>query len=254
MRLAIITAYFKEDREIIERCIESVRSQTVPVEHILVADGHPRDWIKDLGLRHIELDRSHADFGDTPRMIGFALAVRQGFDAIEFLDADNVIYPHHAAMATALLAETGAHVLVLKRRFLRPDGTPLGYVSPRDEALAHIDTNCYLFAPPSYLTAMKWALIPKELSYMGDHVFRSVLSKAKHPVAVAPEATVGYTSMFESTYRAVGEEPPPGCRDHSEQLNHAVAWWNGLGEAKREEIQTMLGVRINFASGKPDEK
>ena len=142
MRIAIVTAYFNEDRPTLERCIESVRSQTVPVEHILVADGRPQDWVPAAGMRHIALDRSHGDFGDTPRVIGLLLAIREEFDAIQFLDADNLVYPRHAAMATALLRETGAHMLVLKRRVLRPDGSALNLTAAEDEALSTIDTNC----------------------------------------------------------------------------------------------------------------
>jgi hypothetical protein len=245
MRLAIITAYFKEDRAIIERCIRSVRSQSVPVDHLLVADGHPQAWIGTEGVRHVALDRNHGDFGDTPRAVGLVLAIREGFDAIQFLDADNLIYPDHARMAATLLRDTKAHMLVLKRRFLRPDGSELPYTSVNDENLVAIDTNCYLFARPSFATALKWALIPQELSYMGDRVFRSVFSKAGHPVAVAAEPTVGYTSMWENTYRAVGEEPPPGCRDRAPHAERAAAWWSLLDQAKRDEIQAVLGITIS---------
>jgi hypothetical protein len=244
MRIAIVTAYFNEDRRIIERCMASVRAQTVPVEHILVADGHPQDWVRAAGERHITLDRSHGDYGDTPRMVGLVLAMREGFDAVQFLDADNLLYPQHAAMATKLLRGTGAHVLVLKRRMLRPDGSALPFTSAEDEALVQIDTNCYLFTRAAFPTAIKWALIPRELSFMGDRVFRSVVSKVGHPVAVALEPSVGYTCMWASVYRAVGEEPPPGCHDLSAQRAKAAAWWSGLDEARRDEIQVALGVKI----------
>src|SRR5262249_40897980 len=153
MRIAIVTAYHKEDRPTLERCIASVRSQGAPVEHILVADGHPQDWIRDAGVRHVVLDRSHGGFGDPPRMIGLMLAIREEFDAIEYLDADNLLFPRHAAMATALLDESGAHVLVLKRRFLRPDGSALDFTMTDEQALASIDTNCYCFASPAFATA-----------------------------------------------------------------------------------------------------
>src|SRR5262249_34844597 len=127
MRLAVITAYFDEDRATIERCLASVRSQTVPVDHLVVADGRPQGWIADTEARHIVLDRSHSDFGDTPRMIGLMLAIREGYDAIQFLDADNLILPGHAAMATAAMRDTAADMLVLKRLFLRPDGSVIDF-------------------------------------------------------------------------------------------------------------------------------
>ncbi len=246
MRYAVVTAYFREAPAVIERCIDSVRSQTITVEHILVADGHPQGWITGRAVRHIPLDRNHGDFGDTPRLVGLALAIREQFDVIQFLDADNLLYPRHAETAVALLRETGAHLAVMKRRFLRQDGSALGYVSQRDETLVHVDTNCYVFARPSFPTALKWLLIPRELAFMSDRVFRSVFSKVGHPVVVAPEATVGYTSMFPNTYEAVGEEPPPGRRDHQPQFTAAVAWWSGLDERERDEIEATLGVKISI--------
>jgi glycosyltransferase involved in cell wall biosynthesis len=245
MRIAIVTAYFKEDRATVERCLASVRSQTVPVEHILVADGHPQDWVRATGVRHIALDRSHGDFGDTPRMVGLVLAIREGYDAVQFLDADNLLYPRHAALATELLRGTGAHMLVLKRRLLRPDGSALNFTAPEDESLTVIDTNCYLFARSALATAIKWALVPRELAFMGDRVFRSVFSKVGHPVAVMPEPTVGYTCMWEAVYRAAGEEPPPGCHDLTALRENAAVWWSGLDEARRDEIQVALGVKIS---------
>jgi hypothetical protein len=51
--------------------------------------------------------------------------------------------------------------------------------------------------------------------------------------------------MWEHTYTAVGEVPPPGCRDHSLRAEKAVAWWSGLDEARRAEIQSALGVGIS---------
>ncbi|HZM46982.1 MAG TPA: glycosyltransferase family A protein [Burkholderiales bacterium] len=247
MRIAIITAYFDEDRATVERCIESVRAQEFPVEHILVADGRPHDWIPATGVRHVTLDRSHGDFGDTPRMIGLMLAIREGFDAIQFLDADNLVFPQHAAMAVTLMRENAVHMVVLKRAFLRPDGSALNFKSDEDESLSTIDTNCYLFARPAFPTALKWALIPKELSFIGDQVFRSVFSKVGHPIVVAPEPTVGYRCMWERVYRAAGEEPPPGCRDLSEQREKAAQWWTALDDDRRAEIQAALGIKITVS-------
>jgi hypothetical protein len=45
MNVAIITAYQSETREQIERCISSVRDQTLPATHSLIAEGSPQDWI-----------------------------------------------------------------------------------------------------------------------------------------------------------------------------------------------------------------
>ncbi len=93
----IVTAYYKEDRAVLEHCISSVRAQTEPADHLLVADGHPQDWIDDLPVRHIRLDRAHCDYGNTPRVVGAMLGISEGYGGIGFLDADNWIESDHIA-------------------------------------------------------------------------------------------------------------------------------------------------------------
>jgi hypothetical protein len=44
-RYCVVTPYFKEDRAMLKRCMDSVRRQTAKVDHMLVADGFPQDWI-----------------------------------------------------------------------------------------------------------------------------------------------------------------------------------------------------------------
>ena len=57
MRYAIITPYYKEERRLIERCIDSVRNQSLRANQILIADGFPQNWIDTAGVRHFKLDR-----------------------------------------------------------------------------------------------------------------------------------------------------------------------------------------------------
>ena len=42
-RCIVVTPYYTEDRSTLERCIRSVRSQSVATEHLLVADGNAQD-------------------------------------------------------------------------------------------------------------------------------------------------------------------------------------------------------------------
>ena len=89
MKYAIVTPYFKETPSLLKRCIRSVRDQTLNADHIMVADGHPQDWIDNERVRHIRLDRSHNDYGNTPRGIGAILAIAEQYSGIGLLDADN---------------------------------------------------------------------------------------------------------------------------------------------------------------------
>src|SRR5690348_4286605 len=94
-RYAVVTPYYKEERWLLERCMNSVRTQSLPADHFLVADGFPQDWLDHEPVRHIRLDRNHRDFGNTPRGIGALVAIGEGYDGIALLDADNWFESHH---------------------------------------------------------------------------------------------------------------------------------------------------------------
>src|SRR5207248_9274988 len=79
-RYVFITPYYKETRALLEQCIGPVWSQTIRADHILVADGFPQDWIDQTNVRHVRLDRAHADWGNTPRCIGALMAAAEGYD------------------------------------------------------------------------------------------------------------------------------------------------------------------------------
>ena len=94
-RFAIVTPYYREERNVLERCIQSVRSQTLPADHFLVSDGHPQDWLDSANVRHIRLGKSHKDVGNTPRGVGALLAVSERYEGIGLLDADNWYDKNH---------------------------------------------------------------------------------------------------------------------------------------------------------------
>src|SRR5436309_14981422 len=95
MRIAVITPYFKESAEILRKCMASVQSQCVPVDHVLIADGHPQYWVEEQPrVTHIELRKGAADFGDTPRSVGFVVALRSDYELIQFHHPGNVPTPH----------------------------------------------------------------------------------------------------------------------------------------------------------------
>src|SRR6201987_2885430 len=84
-RYIVVTPYFKEDKAMLKRCMSSVRRQAVGVDHMLVADGFPQDWISDEPVRHLILDRPHADYGDVARGVGALTAVAEKYDGIGLL-------------------------------------------------------------------------------------------------------------------------------------------------------------------------
>src|SRR5271169_4320722 len=171
MRIAVVTPYFKESADVLRRCLASVQSQGVPVDHVLVADGHAQYWIEQQPrITHIELRKGATDFGDTPRSVGFVVAMRREYDIIQFLDADNILMPGHFDAVLShfrgLPEAEYPDLVVARRELLRPDGSVLSVMIHEDEALKHIDTSCYIFYRTAFHLGVKWCFIPKELGFM----------------------------------------------------------------------------------------
>ncbi|HTC51133.1 MAG TPA: glycosyltransferase family A protein [Steroidobacteraceae bacterium] len=243
-RPIVITPYYKEDPAVLRRCIDSVRQQTVATEHFLVADGHPQDWLDAEPVRHLKLDRSHGDYGNTPRGIAALLATAEGYPAIMMLDADNWLEPEHVELCQRVAAESpGTDFVVAKRNFCRPDGSIMPIAE--QPTAGFIDTNCFAFFPGSYQALPVWALMPKQMSAVGDRVFSvSLQGRGLSGIAITNKATVNYQCMWESFYRAIGEQPP-------EKLSPTIdatplfEWWRNLGARDREVLWRLTGVSMD---------
>ncbi len=244
-RYCVITPYFKEDTAMLNRCMESVARQTVPVDHILVADGFPQEWISTKPVRHIILDRPHADYGNLARGIGAMMAVAEKYSGIAFLDADNWYDNNHIESCLAALKQNpGTIYAAAQRRFVRPDGSVMAKVRPaevpNDE---HIDTNCYFFFPRSYFLLHHWCTMPRELSESGDHLFYLLLYHRLPKPAVVPHPTVNYLCMMEHIYRQHGEVPPPGAKP-SLDWHDRQAWLNTLSPEDLLLVKLLTGLDL----------
>jgi hypothetical protein len=237
-KFAIVTAYFKEDRPILERCIQSVRRQSLAADHIVVADGFPQDWLDETGVRHIRLDRPHGDYGNTARGVGALLAIAEEYVGIGFLDADNWLEPNHVSecLAAAMTPSGEPYDYVIaQRNFKRPDETTLLV----DDEPGHVDTNCFFFLPGAFYAIPRFAGIPRALSSLGDRIFYQELSAQPLRATVLKKKTVNYLCLWESLYRAAGEAPPPGAKP---DIDHQplIAWLNGLSPAHRNAVARRL--------------
>jgi hypothetical protein len=243
-RVCVVTPYFKEDRAMIERCMDSVRRQTIPTEHILVADGFPQDWLSKMPVRHITLDRPHADFGNLARGMGAMMAIAEKYSAITFLDADNWYDNDHIeSCLTALKTNPRCLFAAAQRRFVRPDGTVMATVTPAElPHHEHIDTNCFFFLPRLYYLLHHWCTMPQELSESGDHLFYLLLAGSYAP-AIVPKQTVNYTCMVEQIYREKGEEPPPGAKPAGHWKDRQ-AWLNGLSAEEFVQVKLLTGLNL----------
>ena len=69
MKVAVITPYYQESKEVLMRCLNSVVKQNYfGIHHFVVADGleNRQDLITRPGMSHLAVPRCN-DFGDTPR-------------------------------------------------------------------------------------------------------------------------------------------------------------------------------------------
>lgn len=250
MRIAVVTPYFKEDRSVLARCMESVRKQAVPVDHILVADGFPQDWVEAYGnVNHVILRKNSADFGDTPRSLGFVVGMKNDYDILQFLDADNVLFPDHMAKAVEACAANRPDLIVARRALLRPDGSTMSVAMQDEDNLMHVDTNCYVFCSSAFHIGLKWSLIPRQFACVGDRIFWGIVRNANLKAVVLRDKTVGYSCMWPEVYKALGETPPAGARDLSRHQEAMKAWWHGLDKSEQDSIQKKLGTLIQVDSG-----
>ena len=138
-----------------------------------------------------------------------------------------------------------------RRQLLRPDGSILEVSVPHDDARTHIDTNCYVFYRTAFSVGLKWSLIPRQISFMGDQAFFAMLTQthAHLKLAYNQTKTVGYTCLWEIYYRMAGEEPPANCKDMKPHIAAAREWWRSLDPHRKDVIERALGLPILFPAG-----
>jgi len=245
-RYAVVTPYFKEDKATLAQCIESVRAQTVPADHILVADGYPQDWVDSAGVRHVKLDRNHNNYGNTPRAVGAFVAV--DYEAICLLDADNYLDPTHVehCLQVALVGRSAHDLVIARRRFVRLDGSTM----PLSDELSstHVDTSCFFFLPRSFYTLPVWGLMPREVAPICDRIFlehiRLQAKLQKLSLAYATQTTVNYRSKWQSMYHAIGERPPPDAQPNISP-DAIERWFDGLSREQLEHYSRRVGFKLH---------
>jgi hypothetical protein len=245
-RPIIVTAYYKEERAMLERCIGSVQNQTCPADHLLIADGYPQAWIDEVSwarpVRHIKLDRSHGDYGNTPRGVGATLAISEGYDGIGFLDADNWLEPSHVADCTETAAlHPDADYLVARWILRRPDESALPL--PDDLFPDHVDTSCFVLLPGSFHELNHFSIMPQEFSIVGDKVFYLALKGAGLVAAKVPDTYGQLSCLWPSLYRMAGEEPPPEAKPDIDAF-HLDGWLRQQTPRALEIIYRRCGVQF----------
>jgi hypothetical protein len=246
MKIAVVSAYFKEGRDLLERCLGSVKKQTIKCDHFLISDGHPQEWLKNTDVRHIELGKSHNDYGNTPRGIGAQIAISEGYEAICFLDSDNWFDSNHVEHCLESEFSKYSNILdcdyvIAKRRLIRPNLTIMNI----KEEVGLVDTNCFFFFPGAYCLLPFWNLMPKEFSNIGDRIFNQKIISANLNSAVNYITTVNYLNLWKSTYEALGEIPPEDSKPNVNG-NYGFEVFKMKSDLERKITQRMLGLEIKF--------
>lgn len=207
MRIAVVTPYYREPLEVLERCHASVLAQPVECTHILVADGHPRPEIDAWRCEHLVLAATHDDNGNTPRGLGGISALNRGFDGIAFLDADNWYAADHLESVIAASAD-GADVVFSDRQVVLPSGDlcPYDDIDIRERRFA--DTSSIFIRSSAPFLILAWALMDQDLSPICDRVMCAAIQARGARTVWSGRQTVFYESRWRSHFLALGKPPP----------------------------------------------
>ena len=241
-RFAIVTPYYRETRETLERCIENVKGQSVATDHFVVSDGHPQNWLDGAGVRHLRLDLAHKDFGNTPRGIGAMLAVSEGYQAIGFLDADNWYERDHVEQcctAATTISGPPADLIVAKRHFVLPDGTVTDLIDEPN----HIDTNCYWLLEGAFHLIHYWLTMVPQISPLCDRVFYRVAIENGLVMRHTKSATVNYVGNYQLIFRAVGRVAPPDAKPAINQ-RPIFEWILSLDQRQQRLVNKRCGFDV----------
>jgi hypothetical protein len=236
---AVITAYYKEPIEVIQRAISSVKQMDpdlYEVRHYLIADGYPQTQLINTHKFHFILNQSHSDYGDTPRLVGSMIAIREGATGLMFLDADNIIYPNHLKLCREKYINEDSNIILTKRDWLHTNGSQLNYKSEEDENYSHVDTGCFTFFDEAIFEVFKWALIPKELSAFGDRYFWNLLRSSRENYGATGLPTVGYTCTWRDVYEKLGLEIPDEVPNQKLNMDFQRNFFDSLSNQKKIKI------------------
>jgi glycosyltransferase involved in cell wall biosynthesis len=239
MKVAVITPYYKTPVKWLHECHLSVKAQTYPCTHIIVADGQPYEVVDSWDAQHIKLPVNISDYGDTPRGVGSVAAIGLGFDAIAYLDADNWYDPEHIDTLLKLHKKTGAAVTTSARNLHRLDGTFLGKCFEVDGE-RFVDTSCLFLTRAAFNIIHVWWLMAPEYHAIDDRMIWANVKGRNLSRAHSEKATVAYRTAFTNHYRHFGENPPAGAK--SGMKIYKVM--NDLGK-KQQLKQGVVTVRIN---------
>lgn len=242
LRVAVVTPYAREDLAVLRRCHDSVRGQTYPCRHFMIADGFARPELDAWAIEHLKLDRPHRDYGDTPRALGGEAAAEQGFDAVAYLDADNAFRPRHVESLVCRQQATGAPVCFSGRTLHLPDGSLVPGLMA-DDAVDHIDTSCILFGRGAFSMLSAWTRYPRQLAIVDDRMVRQMLLARGYLLCCTGALTVRYTVSEARFFRALGRAVPEDARANYD-FGPLLDWYRSRAEGELAAVDETLGFSL----------
>lgn len=217
MKIAVVTPYWQESPDVLDRCLMTVRQQTLPATHYLVADGNPRELPAGCTAVHLVLPENVGNYGATPRGLGTQLAFNDGHDVVACLDADNWLEPEHLERAASLLERESLDVVFARRTIVFPDGERLTPPDPHEPS--HVDTNCYVISGRAAFLAAAWAMLPREFGSGEDRVILQVIRHLQLRTAWLDSRTVWYETNNQNHYTLAGKQPVQPVRQLARRVS-----------------------------------
>lgn len=262
MKVAIVTPYHSEPETWVQAMIRSVAEQTHPVTHVLVGDGVHNPAYEGAGRVTMTLPEGANDSGGTPRAAGGAWAVRNGFDIVAYVDADDRLDREFAASLVHLRDAVGAEVLSVPHAYYDRDMRPARNMMGQHIGVwAHgsarqIGGTFYNFMPASGLALAgralahveDWTRIPKVLSRVHDVFFSQALISRPYVLAWLARALYHYRLTHAHQYDRFNLPAPATLESDAkvEGNEAAIAYLSKLDEAGRRGLEARFGIRMDL--------
>ena len=219
MKIAVITPYFDERLNVLERCHESVARQCdlreASITHFFIADGKGLKAVDNLSrVRHIRLGVSHNDNGNTPRAVGGLCALREGFEAIFYLDADNLYDNLHVSSVIKVHEQSGSEAIFSSRYWFFPDGDCYDFAERHrheDRLRRHVDTSCISLFSSARGAVGLWGQMPASLGPICDRVFFQYLI-TNHTCSWTDQKTVFFETWYAGSFRPTAIPTPRNAK------------------------------------------
>lgn len=232
MKVAVVTPYHREPIEVIRRAHESVLNQSFPVDHFVVADGHPSSQVSTWDVNHIVLPKEHQDAGNFARGLGALEALRLGYDAVAFLDADNWYNSDHIQTCVETANKYNADIVKSWRSLHFRDGRQLAAVDRESRSPNFADTNTLFITKTASLIFAQWCLIPQRFGSCGDRVIWEVARNSGYRIFSTNLPTVCYATRFSTHYKAYGVDSPNYAISH-DYIAASYKDWKNTSEIER---------------------